>query len=353
MASPMRNKVSIGKETTYGTAQVGSGVVAYQTTSDGSPTPITTPVTSDGIYYGRQAPLDEAIFQVLKGFDMSLSKYAKSVGDELWFDAIVGNTVSTPGTAIAASNPVLRPKTYYTDDIGPTDSYTIVLDRFTLNAAGASDLTRSTLVGCMAKSWGLSVSVDGAVETNADFVVRQLTDATGQSTGLTSAYPTATGKRPHTFNWQDCSLAIGPAGTAVGSLTPFGFVRSFSYSQDNRLEVDRYYLSGDALMSKPYSMGPITGSVDIEADFSDATNTNVWQRFTASTQVALSFTAAVGAAPNENSLRLYLPSVFLESASVSAGLEGATTLTATGNLRWRPATRAVQVDYTTEGNTNP
>ena len=349
MASPMRNKVSMFKETTYGTSQVTSGGRAYQTTSDGSPSPITTPVESDGLYYGRQAPLDEAIHQVLKGYDTSFSKYLKSHGDELWFDSMVGLTDATPTVVTPSTTPATYTKSYSSDDIGPKDSFTLVLDRFTLNENAASDLTQSVLAGCMAKSWGVSVAVDGAVELTADFVVRQLTDTTGQTSGVTAAYPTATGSRPTTYNWQDCSLAIGPAGTAVGSLTDFGFVRSFSYSQDNRLEVDRYYLSGDALMSKPYSMGPINGSVELEADYADQTIANVWSRFTASTQVALSFKAVRG----DYSWRLYLPSVFLESASVNAGLEGATTLNATGNLRFRPGTKAVQVDYVTETNSNP
>ena len=354
MSSPLRNKVSVYPETAYGTA-VTSGATgrAYQVTSDGGPTPISSPVSSDGMYSGREGLVDETIEQIIKGYDLSFTKALRTHGDELWFLDSVGEH----GTAVVA-NPATTPATYTkpfnTTPDGPSGSFTIVLDRFTLNTGG-NDLTQSVFAGCMVKSWGVSVAADGNVELTQDYVARAKADTSGATVNA-AAYPAATVGNPQAFTWQNCTLRVADAGTTKANLlaaSAVNYLRSFSYTQDNALEVDRYYLGGDSLMDQPYTMGPTTGSVELEFDYSTALDPLVFDKFEEGEQVSVLFQAARAITAGNYFWRLYLPSVFLSTATRAAGLEGATTLSGSGEARWIPGSHLAEVDYGSEGNSNP
>ena len=141
---------------------------------------------SDGQYSGRQGPVDETIDQTIKGYDLSFTKSLRTHGDELWFLDAVGVHGASPA-AVSGSTPQVYTKEFRTDADGPTGSYTIAVDRFTLQD-GTNDLTQSVFAGCMTKSWGVSVSADNPVEVTTDYVARSVVDATGRSSPTTAAY---------------------------------------------------------------------------------------------------------------------------------------------------------------------
>ena len=347
MASPQRNKVSVFTETAYGTPQVATGGVAYQTTNDGSPTAITGHIAGDGMYAGQQAMVDENIRTVIKGWNLSFTKYLKTHGDERWLRDAVGTheTATTQAVAAAGGQPATYNKIYKTDDVGPDDSYTVVLDRFAFLTAGGGNLGIATFAGCMDQGWGFSVTEDNAIELTRDLVARSAADTTG-TVNTTAAYATATVGSPVDYGWDDSSVKFGDAGAVPTEV--IGDLQDFSYTQANNL-VLKWDIDGDALMRKPYmANGGITGTINATFNLSDETTTEIWDKFLNGTLVAVQFEAT----RTPYSFRVYIPSVHLETATRSGTQDDVTQLTVTGNVRWAPTTDAVTVTYATEGNTN-
>ena len=350
MGSPQRTKVSIFTEATYGVPQVATGGVAYQTDDAGSPSPITAHVLSDGSYAGRQGMLAEDVDTVIKGWDITIAKKLRTHGDERWMLDAVGNHDATPTVVSPATTPPTYTKEYMTDDIGPSGSYTIVLDTFTLVDGAANNLTHQTLAGCMPKSWGLSVSADNPIDISIDWIARTLVDSVSTA-NTTAAYPSASVGKPGAFGWQHAKLKLGASGASsavLSAATEVNFLTSLSYSQDNHLDVGRHYIKGSTLMEQPYMMSPVTGSLEFEFQYSDTTDSEIWDKFVEGSLISAQLELERG----NYKFILYIPCLHLTSATRSGSVEGATTLSATGDLRWLSGTDLVKVTYVTEGATN-
>ena len=96
-------------------------------------------------------------------------------------------------------------------------------------------------------------------------------------------------------------------------------------------------------------MGPIQATAELEFDYAGPLNGLVFDHFEDGTQISALFQVVRGV----YAWSLYLPSVFVTNAVRAAGMEGATTLTASGQVRWIPGTNLAAVDYVTEGSTLP
>ena len=355
MASTVSQKVSFFPETTYGTANVSAGGRAYKTKEDGGWTYITEPVVADGFYEGRQAALSEDSEQVIKGYEGSYSKALRTHGEELFFLDAVGVHNAAPAVVAPATTPPTYTKTYETAADGPEGSYTIVVDRAQERVAAATNYRRDVYAGAMVKSWGLTASVGSdPVMVNADYVAQSKT-STDEASPITSSYAAATVLTPRAFGWQNCEIKVGAEGVVGASI--MNYVSSFSYTQDNTLKADRWYLKGSAEMEQPKHVDAYKGTIALELHFSDEGETALRDRFEKDQKISIEFTAKRESAANQNEYTavLWLPSVLITNAAPTASLTDLTTLSVAGELKWQPSATvpAARLTLTTEGTTNP
>ena len=364
MASPQRMKMSLFPETTYGTA-VTTGGRAYQVTSDGTPTPQVQNVDSSGAYSGRQALVDEAVETLTTGWDLSMSAFARTNGFELWLQHAIGAVGAAPAQVAGSTSPPLYTKVFHSNDVGPTGSYTIVLDRFTQTPdPDPNTLTRSTYPGAMVKGWGLSISSggDSKLELTTDYLVRgpESDTAPRVATALPAAYASATNDENAAFTWRDCGVKVGAKSAALATLQAAADVRrlrQFSYTHDTMLKDDQHYLQRSELMDKPYA-NLMTGQVSLSFDY-DTAHDSIYNAWVEGTQQSLLFEAVRRAAApgtteaTQYALRLWLPDIYITSATRTQPIDNTSTLSVEGQLRWDKTNDAVTLHYVTEGSTIP
>ena len=346
MGSPKLTKVSMFAQSAYLTSNTSTGGVAYQTTNDGDESPINAPVTADGMRSGRQGMLAENAETVIKGYELSFAKALRTHGEERWFRDAVSTHEANPTVVSPATTPPTYDKVYKTDVVGPDGAYTFVVDRFGFQDGGVSQLYPAVYADCVSKGWSLEVSEGNPVNLTQDFVARTLTDGAASATATTAAYAAATVGQVRPYAWKDAVLKLGAADSVPS--TAVGFLRSFSYTQDNQLDVDRYYIQGNSLMSQPYSQDDITGTISMEFDYADTIETAIWNRWKADTHIAVQLELT----RDPYQVILYIPNVMLGEPSRVASKAGATKLSVSGDAKWNGTDDMVKLTIRTEGATN-
>ena len=347
MSSPMNNQFAVGAETAYGTPNTASGIRAYQSENDGGWSPITGHIRSDGFYAGRQAPLDETVEAVIKGWQATYNLFVRTHGQELlWLNALGTHAAAV---SAAGTTPQVYDKTYSTSADGPSGSLTVIQDRFQHKAAAANNLLRSVYEGTMIKGFTLGLRPDEAWKLGIDMIAQGRPPPTEETSPLTATYASASSGEVAAFAWKDTQFFVGNAGAVAGS--HIGFLRSFDYTHDNHLDENRYYPDGDANMAQPFQMGTATGTVSLEFDMADSVNTAVTDQFREGNLISLQ--AKATRTPYE--FTLWLPTLFITEATDPAQMEGSTIINASAELRWAPSASvpAARVTLRTEGNSNP
>ena len=342
MASPNRSKMSLFPEAVYGQPNTTTGGRGYQITGDGGWRPLTDHKEAAEQYTGAEAPLSDAVATVVRAWEGSYTRFLRTHGEELWWRWAIGDF--QPASVAAGS---LWSKTYRTHRRGPQGSYTIVQDRFTLGSTPG--LYKSVYRGCKVRSWSLQVTQDQPVQIGADFISQRSAVTSGGSAPALAPYPAATVGKPAAFTWADTRLRIGAAGQRANF--QMDFCRFFRYSQDNRLDLSRYYVDGDSNLAEPVAQDTNTGSLALEFDYAAVVDTNILDRFDDGELISVELS---GNRPGGYAYRLWLPTVHLSNVQVEGGVRGAASVSATGGLRWNEAASdsAASLTLTTEGR-NP
>lgn len=345
MASPQLNKVSMFVETTYGTANTSTDGIAYRTADDGGWTPIMENTEISETYSGRQGIPGGDVRTNRKGWEGSFSRALRTHGEERWLRDAVG----THNTVTAASAPQTTPptfaKSFTTDAEGPSDSYTIAVDSYTLDDP-SDKMTNIVYAGVMSKGWGLSASEGGdPVMISQDFVARDMSDSESAAATV-AAYPAATSGDVASFGWRDLDVKVG-APDSVPTVSA-DELTSFSYTQENNLQM-RWPAPGYPLMKKPFmGQGGSSSSVSLEFNYSSTGDTTFYDRFINGTFLALQLELV----RDPYRFTMYLPRVWLVNVTRPFSLEGVTTMPVEGTVLWPTGGTKVAVTYTTEGATN-
>ena len=335
MASPLRNKTSFFPESRFGVANTSSNGRAYKCTGDGTWRPITAHQEAREDYSGAEAPLAQSIADIVRGYEGSYTKYARTVGDELWWRYMIGGFDSSPTSAPGG----FFTKNYHTDRRGPRGSYTIVQDRFAFGTVYT--IYQAVYSGVKVQAWSFYVTVDQPIQLGAT-VVGTRAEITGGAPNNPAPYAAG----GSAFHWGDTRVRIGTPGV-VGSFV-IGFLNYIRYRQDNKLDLTRYYIDGDDNMVRPEARDTNTGVLDLEFQYAAVVDTYLRDAFEKGKQISVEVEAIRGG----RKLRLWLPNLHVGNVSIQGGLEGVAVLTATCSLRFEPdnSFHAVELDYTTDGS---
>jgi len=252
MTGSLNTEITIGKETTYGTAQV-STVRSYEGYADTFKRDQQR-LESTGFRADDQGLRSDRVVQVNMGGTGSLELDFMNKGMGLLLEGLAGTTVGP--TIVAATSAYTQ--SHSSDDCGPEASYTVQTTR-NLVDAGVATFTHQ---GCKPTSWSLTQAAGELLKLGVDFDFEDVDIATGKAT---AAY--AAGQTP--FSWADAAVTIDG--------TTFGYANSFDFSADLGMNTERRYLNATSpLKSVPVRSGRPTYTGTIDADFASTVQYEAW-----------------------------------------------------------------------------
>ena len=345
MASPQATKTSFYPEAGIGIENTTNAGVAIKVDSDGAWRPQTSVKEAMEQYAGAEAPLAGAVVTVTNYWEGKYRKGLRTHGDEAWWRGCVGTSGGvTP--VVPAGNPPLFDKVWRTHRRGPDLSRTVVQDR-SIYGNVPTGIYQQVFRGVKVKGWDVLVTVGQPVLVGQTLVAQQArTHGGAQPDGADYPVSPSGTTVPRVYGWQNTSLRVGPPGTVGVNI---GFLTSFRYQQDNKLDLKRTYTSGTVNLADPESKEPNFGSVNLQFDYAAVVDTWLIDRFGSSTDLSLELTCQRG----DYRWRLWIPNVHLSIAVPNTTLGRDTTVTAAGMLRWDSSSGepAVTVTARTEGNT--
>jgi hypothetical protein len=249
MSGVMDQHVTVGVESTYGTAQL-STVRSYEAKADTFSRDVEY-IQSVGFRRDLQTIRSDRDDTVSLGATGSLEFDLLNKGAGLLLQHILGTT-SGP-TQIASTSAYKT--SLSANDIGPAGSYTIQMGR--VDSGGT--MRPFTYEGCVATGFNISQDLGSNLSMTIDFDAENEQVSSGEAT---PSYPSSADP----FNYTDCVIAID--GTATTNFT------SFSLEGDLGMRVDRRFLAGSSTKAQPKRTNVPSYTGTIEAEFKNLDDYN-------------------------------------------------------------------------------
>jgi len=250
MASNLDTAILLGKETTYGTPVALTN--AYEGKAD-SWKRETQILESLGFRAGYQARRSDRRTVVNMGGTGTLEFDLLNMGFGFVAQAMLGS-VSGPTQEGATT---AYTSTFATTADDPGDSYTVQVQRVT---AGTGSVESFTHHGSTVTGWQLSQDTSGYASLSLDFDFEDVETVTADGTAVYPANATP-------FDWTQCAVTVDSVATDVQEL---------SLDADLGLNVDRRFLKGSALKSRPVRSAIPTFSGSINSEFASTTLYDHW-----------------------------------------------------------------------------
>ena len=249
MAGIMDQHVTVGVESSYGTAQL-STVRSYEAKADTFTRDVEY-IQSVGFRRDLQAIRSDRDDTISLGATGSIECDILNKGQGLLLQHILG---ATSGPTQIGSTTAYK-STFTTNDIGPAGSYTIQMAR----ADSGGTIRPFTYEGCTATGFNISQELGSNLSMTIDFDAETEQVSSGEAT---PSYPSSADP----FNYTDCVIAID--GSAATNFT------SFSFDGDLGMKTDRRFLAGSATKSQPKRSSLPSYSGTISAEFASLTDYN-------------------------------------------------------------------------------
>jgi hypothetical protein len=249
MSGVMDTHLTLGVESTYGTAQL-STVRSYEAKADTFSRDVEY-IQSVGFRRDLQTIRSDRDDTVSLGATGSIECDILNKGQGLLLQHILG---TTSGPTQIASTAAYK-STFTSNDIGPAGSYTIQMNR--VDSGGT--MRPFTYEGCVATGFNISQELGSNLSMTIDFDAENEQTSSGEAT---ASYPSSADP----FNYTDCVIAIDGSATTN--------MMSFSLDGDLGMKTDRRFLAGSSTKAQPKRSSVPTYSGTISAEFKDLTDYN-------------------------------------------------------------------------------
>ena len=309
MTSVLDQMVTVGIESTYATASVGTRGV--YTASDGWEDDVQI-IEVDGVRAGREAMMPNQTLHVPSGGTGRVETGFTVDGMSL----LCKHLLST-GVAAAVTDTTGKKFTMASATDGPSNSYTFWVRR--VSADGKKHST--TYVGCIPTGFTLIQAMAAVLQLAVDYDFAESATQVGASP---TGEPTPVYSPNRMFSWQD--LAVTAGSVKLGTVT------SLEISVGSNLDVDRRYFKGSAVKDRPLRTGvPALGGT-ITAHLADDAKALVdaWMRGTPMALVCAWTAADVNIATSPNtktvrpSLTVTFPAVKFTGSTPQLGVDALT-----------------------------
>ena len=320
MSGVMDQHVTIGVESTYGTAQL-STVRSYEAMADTFSRDVEY-IQSTGFRRDLQTIRSDRDDTISLGATGSIECDILNKGQGLILQHLLGTT-SGP-TQIAATSAYRT--SLSTNDLGPTGSYTIQMGR--VDSGGT--MRPFTYEGCMATGFNITQELGSNLSMTIDFDAENEQTSSGEAT---PSYPSSADP----FNYTQCVIAID--GAATTNFT------SFSLEGDLGLKSDRRFLAGSSTKAQPKRTNLPSYTGTIEAEFK---NLDDYNKFVNGTIFGINASwngATIEGAYNYEFV-VSLPTCKFTGSTPVASLDDMTTVSLPFVALQGPSTNAVEITYT-------
>ena len=249
MSSILDQVVTVGVESTYGTAQT-STVRSYEAKADTFTRDVEY-IQSVGMRRDLQTIRSDRDDTLTLGATGSIEFDLLNKGAGRILQHVLG---TTSGPTQQGSTAAYR-STFTTDDTGPTGSYTVQISR--VDSGGT--LRPFTYEGCVATGFNIAQDLGSNLSFTLNFDAENEQTSTGEAT---PSYPSSADP----FNYTNCVIAID--GSAATNFT------SFSLDGDLGMDTARRFLNGSATKSQPKRSSVPSSRGTITAEFADLTDFN-------------------------------------------------------------------------------
>lgn len=262
MPGVLDQSISVGKETTYGTAVATTR--GYEAMGDGFEREVEF-VEDEAVIRNREGMLANRRRIVSKGATGSLEHCLLTGGEGLLLSECFGNAVAPAAAPSIESTAPDNAKVqkFNTTDAGPVGSFTVQVVRQLIDVSHAMSVETFDYSGGIITSWTISVEVDGKVMFTPTFdFQKEALNATDPSSNVVYQH------NRDFFLWEDCTISIG------GNKLPE--FRSFELEVDLGYDTERYFLQGASEKSKPVRVKPIAVSGSLEGELRALTQYNAF-----------------------------------------------------------------------------
>ena len=300
MSSILDQVVTVGVESTYGTAQT-STVRSYEAKADTFQRDVEY-IQSIGFRRDLQTVRSDRDDTVSLGASGSIECDILNKGQGLLLQHVLG---TTSGPTQNGSTTAYK-STFSTDDTGPTGSYTIQMSR----VDNTGTLRPFTYEGCVATGFNIAQELGSNLSMSIDFDAENEQTSTGEGT---PAYPSSADP----FNYTQAVIAID--GSAATNFT------SFSLDGDLAMDTARRFLNGSATKSQPKRSGVPSYTGTITAEFASLTDYN---KFVNGTEFSInaSWNGAEIASPYNFECVISIPVAKFTGSTPVASLDSLTTV---------------------------
>ena len=300
MSSILDQVVTVGVESTYGTAQT-STVRSYEAKADTFQRDVEY-LQSIGLRRDMQTIRSDRDDTISLGATGSIEFDILNKGAGLLLQHVLG---STSGPTQQGSTAAYR-SSFATTDTGPTGSYTVQVSR--VDSGGT--LRPFTYEGCTATGFNIAQELGSNLVFTLNFDAENEQVSTGEAT---PSYPTDAVP----FNYTNTVIAID--GTAATNFT------SFTLDGDLGMKTDRRFLNGTATKGQPKRSAVPSYTGSISAEFKDLTDFN---KFAAGTEFSInaSWNGASIVSPYNYEVVISIPVAKFTGSSPVASLDDLTMI---------------------------
>ena len=301
MASTLDQYISIGKESTYGTAITPTR--SFEATEDNWQREVEQ-LTSDGLRAGKHTQLDDRRRPIDLGANGSIGGAITKNGMGILLDGLLGAT--TGPTQSGATD--AYETSFETTSSGPEESFTVQVVR--VDSGG----TKRAFDYAGAVATGFNFALDSGAELT--YRIDYAAASEEEQASPTDAIYVADNEM---WIYSDCSLKID--GTVSDSIT------SFSFDGDLALDTGRRFIRGDAARRKPIRSGSPAFSGTLSGEFAGL---DLWEKFkdgdTFSIELVAEASAVIPSATLKESFTVKLAACRFDGSSPQASVDGLTTI---------------------------
>lgn len=320
MASQLDTAILLGKETTYGTPVALTD--AFEGKAD-SWKRETEYLDSTGFRGGRQAKSADRRIPINMGGTGTLEIDVLTKGFGFLLQSMLG---AVTGPAQQASTAAYL-QTHVTDAAGPSESYTVQVQRVGVESGTVQSFTHH---GAVITGWSLSQDNSGLLVASMNFDFEDVDTATGDGT---PAYPASAVP----FDWTQAVVTVDGSNVEANS---------FSLDAELGMKTDRRFLRGSALKKQPVRASVPTFTGAIESEFRD---TDLYDLYVSgeAVEITCTWTGANIEGAYDYELSVTLPACVITSDSPEANIDDVAMQPVTFEALDDGSNDVVTITYTT------
>ena len=323
MASTLDQYVSIGKESTYGTAV--SPTRAYEADEDNWQREVEQ-LESPGLRAGKHAGQEDRRRPIDLGAGGSIGGAVMKTGMGLLFDGLLGTTSGPTQNAATdayeqkfetAASPSGK---FYTVQVGRVDS--------------GGTLRAFDYTGCVATGFNFALDSGSELSYRIDYSASK---EVAQASSTEPVYVSDS----EMWIYSDIRLELDDTTTDT--------ITSFSLDGDLALDIDRRFIRGDAARQAPLRSGEPSFSGTLGAEFDGL---DIWEKFkdgdTFKLELIAEASAVISGSTLKPTFKITLPACRFDGSSPQASIDGLTTIDAPFTALWNGTDAAMTIDIISE-----